>query len=275
MIVIPQLYRGYIYSLVGDEVCYYLGSRFYSPKLGRFLNADKHFDTGTGVLGTNMFAYCNNNPVMNIDPKGESALAISLAKTMGIGSIPIGVGVAYITAYNTMLCLRLFQWSFTHQRDDMYYDFSSNSIGRKNWSSFIAGKLKKSQVIIAQVKKIIKKMGNNKDYKEYYGDQYGSALSFYNDYGFSKWTLAVDKDLSWAIGNVSEESYFSIYVKKVSRVQYKVYCTLYNEKWDFDNSPKYSGFTAFLVGLGVWLEDGVKVTKPFHWGFSVAFNYFV
>ncbi len=70
--VIPQLYRGYIYSLVGDEVCYYLGSRFYSPKLGRFLNADKHFDTGTGVLGTNMFAYCNNNPVMFIDPTGEA-----------------------------------------------------------------------------------------------------------------------------------------------------------------------------------------------------------
>ncbi len=69
--VIPQLYRGYIYSLVGDEVCYYLGSRFYSPKLGRFLNADKHFDTETGVVGTNMYAYCNNNPVMFTDPSGE------------------------------------------------------------------------------------------------------------------------------------------------------------------------------------------------------------
>ncbi len=73
MTVIPQLYRGYIYSLVGDEVCYYLGSRFYSPKLGRFLNADKHFDTVTGVLGTNMFAYCNNNPVMNVDFSGNSS----------------------------------------------------------------------------------------------------------------------------------------------------------------------------------------------------------
>lgn len=68
---IPQLYRGYIYTIVGGELCYYLGSRFYSPRLGRFLNADKHTDTGTGVNGTNMFAYCNNNPVMCTDPTGE------------------------------------------------------------------------------------------------------------------------------------------------------------------------------------------------------------
>ena len=57
---------------LGGDICYYLGSRFYSPRLGRFLNADKHTDTGTGVVGTNMFAYCNNNPVMFIDPTGES-----------------------------------------------------------------------------------------------------------------------------------------------------------------------------------------------------------
>ena len=75
--LIPQMYRGYIYTFVGGEICYYLGSRFYSPQLGRFLNADKHFDTGTGVLGTNVFAYCNNNPVMYTDPTGEVLSTIS------------------------------------------------------------------------------------------------------------------------------------------------------------------------------------------------------
>lgn len=76
LMALPQAYRGYVFSFVGDEFCYYLGSRFYSPRLGRFLNADKHFDTETGVLGTNMFAYCNNNPVMFVDPTGESGLNI-------------------------------------------------------------------------------------------------------------------------------------------------------------------------------------------------------
>lgn len=67
----PILYRGYVYSPIGSNMAYYLGSRFYMPRYGRFLNADKHFDTGTGVIGTNMFAYCNNNPVSFIDPTGE------------------------------------------------------------------------------------------------------------------------------------------------------------------------------------------------------------
>ncbi len=77
LMALPQAYRGYTFSFVGEELCYYLGSRFYSPRLGRFINADKHFDTGTGVLGTNVFAYCNNNPVMHTDPTGEALRIIS------------------------------------------------------------------------------------------------------------------------------------------------------------------------------------------------------
>ena len=36
------------------------------------MNADSMADTGTGVVGTNMFAYCNNSPVGFIDPQGTS-----------------------------------------------------------------------------------------------------------------------------------------------------------------------------------------------------------
>ena len=72
----PISYRGYVYTSLDSKHCYYyLGSRFYSPLLSRFMNADSMADTGTGVVGTNMFAYCNNNPVLLTDPKGESFLA--------------------------------------------------------------------------------------------------------------------------------------------------------------------------------------------------------
>ena len=65
-----------MYTSLDSKHCYYyLGSRFYSPLLSRFMNADSMADTGTGVVGTNMFAYCNNNPVLLTDPKGESFLA--------------------------------------------------------------------------------------------------------------------------------------------------------------------------------------------------------
>ena len=64
----PLRYRGYVF----DSECslYYLQSRYYDPSIGRFLNADSYASTGQGVLGNNMFAYCNNNPVRRMDPTG-------------------------------------------------------------------------------------------------------------------------------------------------------------------------------------------------------------
>ena len=64
----PFRYRGYYYDY--ETGFYYLQSRYYNPEWGRFLNADGYVSTGTGMLGYNMFAYCNNNPVMFVDPSG-------------------------------------------------------------------------------------------------------------------------------------------------------------------------------------------------------------
>ena len=47
-------------------------SRYYDPVTHRFLNADGYFQSGDNILDTNMNAYCNNNPIMNSDPTGES-----------------------------------------------------------------------------------------------------------------------------------------------------------------------------------------------------------
>ena len=66
----PFRYRGYYYD--SELGFYYLNSRYYDPSVGRFINADALVSTGQGILGYNMFAYCNNNPVTNIDHLGES-----------------------------------------------------------------------------------------------------------------------------------------------------------------------------------------------------------
>ena len=66
----PLLYRGYVYDR--ETGLYYLQSRYYSPEVGRFINADKYVSTGQGILGNNMFAYCNNNPVRNADKSGHA-----------------------------------------------------------------------------------------------------------------------------------------------------------------------------------------------------------
>ena len=52
---------------------YYLESRYYDPKLSRFINADILVSTGQGLLGNNMFAYCLNNPGNYVDPSGMLA----------------------------------------------------------------------------------------------------------------------------------------------------------------------------------------------------------
>ena len=56
----PLRYRGYVYDT--ETGLYYLQSRYYDPEVGRFINADGLVATGVGLLGNNMFAYCNNNP---------------------------------------------------------------------------------------------------------------------------------------------------------------------------------------------------------------------
>ena len=68
----PFRYRGYYYD--SETGFYYLQSRYYDPQTGRFLNADAYADTGDTVLSTNMFAYCENNPVNGADPSGEDAI---------------------------------------------------------------------------------------------------------------------------------------------------------------------------------------------------------
>ncbi len=68
----PFRYRGYVYD--PETELYYLQSRYYDPLTGRFLNADdpEYTDTGSGSpLSTNMFAYCENNPVSGYDPSGN------------------------------------------------------------------------------------------------------------------------------------------------------------------------------------------------------------
>ena len=87
----PLRYRGYIYDR--DTGLYYLQSRYYDPEIGRFINADTYTTTDAdGLLSTNMFAYCENNPVMGSDPTGEW---VHLAIGAAIGAA-INVATSYV-----------------------------------------------------------------------------------------------------------------------------------------------------------------------------------
>ena len=72
----PFRYRSYYYD--SESGFYYLMSRYYDPVTHRFLNADGYFQSGDGILDTNMNAYCRNNPLNNIDKYGTLVTTIGL-----------------------------------------------------------------------------------------------------------------------------------------------------------------------------------------------------
>ena len=61
----PFRYRKYVYD--PETGLYCLGSRYYDPEVGRFVNVDD-FETLTyqmdSVQGKNLYQYCFNNPVI-------------------------------------------------------------------------------------------------------------------------------------------------------------------------------------------------------------------
>ena len=82
----PFRYRGYYYDT--ETSLYYLQTRYYDPEVGRFINADAFASTDiSGVLSTNMFAYCENRPTIGSDPTGEWVHILIGAAVGAVGSL--------------------------------------------------------------------------------------------------------------------------------------------------------------------------------------------
>lgn len=66
--------------------------------MGRFINADVDVSTGHGLLGSNMFAYCGNNPVNYTDSSGQDwwhwAAAAAIVAVAAVAVIATAGGVA-------------------------------------------------------------------------------------------------------------------------------------------------------------------------------------
>ena len=67
----PYRYRGYYFD--EETGLYFLQTRYYDPETGRFISRDSIGYADPEVInGLNLYAYCGNNPVMNIDPTGNA-----------------------------------------------------------------------------------------------------------------------------------------------------------------------------------------------------------
>ena len=86
----PFRYRGYYYDV--ETGLYYLQTRYYDPQAGRFLSPDSVDYIAPDIIGgLNLYAYCNNNPVMYSDPEGTFVWALIMA---GIGAAASVIGRA-------------------------------------------------------------------------------------------------------------------------------------------------------------------------------------
>ena len=67
----PFRYRGYVYD--EETGLYYVSSRYYDPEIGRWINTDTTdvLEAKGDLNDRNLFAYCDNNPVMRVDHGGE------------------------------------------------------------------------------------------------------------------------------------------------------------------------------------------------------------
>ena len=71
---------------------FYCNSRYYSPELCRWISPDsiKYLDPES-INGLNLYAYCNNDPVIKYDPTGHIAISIS--------AIIIGAVIGFASVY--------------------------------------------------------------------------------------------------------------------------------------------------------------------------------
>lgn len=64
----PFRYKGYYYD--NETQLYYLNNRYYDPKLCRFISQDRRISLEDDIFSNNLYIYCNNNPIMEVDPIG-------------------------------------------------------------------------------------------------------------------------------------------------------------------------------------------------------------
>ena len=94
----PFRYRSYYYDR--ETHLYNLKTRYYDPETGRFVSQDdvSYLDP-EHINGLNLFAYCGNNPVMNVDPNGTVFVTIflifaSIALGALVGGLSSGIAAA-------------------------------------------------------------------------------------------------------------------------------------------------------------------------------------
>lgn len=84
----PFRYRGYYFDV--ETGWYYLNARYYSPAMCRFISPDELSildETRSQINGLNLYMYCGDNPIMNVDSNGTFGFIFTLLISAIAGAI--------------------------------------------------------------------------------------------------------------------------------------------------------------------------------------------
>ena len=128
VLINPLRYRGYVYD---DETgLYYLQSRYYDPTTCRFINADstKHLIIQNSLFYSNLYSYCDNNPLSYVDANGECLSTIFYTLIGYIGAMTPAIISGGIFTLSNSITAQMYLLSFYNLEPYRLYDLSDNQM---------------------------------------------------------------------------------------------------------------------------------------------------
>lgn len=155
----PLRYRGYYFDT--ETGLYYLQSRYYSPNLMRFISQDDPvLSNAQGQpLGSNLYEYCFNNPVMNCDYTGyaiETVLDIASAVWSLVDLItkPSWLNLGYFIWDVASAIVPFVPGSYIAKGGKFVLKIASKADDFKKGSKFLTGSYKKLKKVVKGIKNI-------------------------------------------------------------------------------------------------------------------------
>ena len=252
----PIRYRGYYYD--SDTDLYYLQSRYYDANTGRFINADEPIMTFVGV--TNLFSYCENNPVMSIDPSGRLVINnINFINKLLNQLIKSAVKWVRRFAINYRLSIQLYLFSLINAKFTKKVVLNDYPSIIKNMTD----RLKTSSIVRDRIKEYVKKAKNGSYEKT-------ESISFASPRSYG------DKDLSLSIGRVDS---FTLKVQYVGiskgMKKYKVTIKII-DYYDFSEFKEgdASKMVRLINNYGGYYPMKLGLVSAYWWGSGSTFYYY-